>query len=134
MDASARSSRRYLDFVFLGQGAYGMVAAARAYFDRDVAELDLPQAALLAGLIQAPSRLDPYDAPGAGEGSPRRGPRAHVPREADRRRRRARRPIATPIALRRPRPSYGTRVPWYTEQVRALIASALPDELRAVAS
>ena len=31
----------YLDFVFLGEGAYGMAAAARAYFDRDVGELDL---------------------------------------------------------------------------------------------
>jgi len=53
----------YLDFVFLGQGAYGMVAGARAFFDRDVGDLDLPQAALLAGLIQAPSRLDPYKNP-----------------------------------------------------------------------
>ena len=55
----------YLDFVFLGQGAYGMAAAARAYFDRDVGELDLAQAALLAGLIQAPSRLDPFHHPEA---------------------------------------------------------------------
>jgi len=31
----------YLDFVFLGEGAYGMAAAARAYFDRDVSQLDL---------------------------------------------------------------------------------------------
>jgi len=31
----------YLEFVFLGEGAYGMVAAARAYFDRDVGALDL---------------------------------------------------------------------------------------------
>src|SRR5690606_5479680 len=39
------------------------------------------------------------------------------------------RAAATPIALRRPAPSYGTRVPWYTEQVRGFVASALPDEL-----
>ncbi|HMG54965.1 MAG TPA: biosynthetic peptidoglycan transglycosylase, partial [Kofleriaceae bacterium] len=55
----------YLDFVFLGEGAYGMAAAARAYFDRDVTQLDLPQAALLAGLIQAPGRLDPFHHPAA---------------------------------------------------------------------
>ncbi len=55
----------YLSFVFLGQNAYGVAAAARAYFDRRVAELDLPQAALLAGLIQAPARLDPYRRPAA---------------------------------------------------------------------
>ena len=41
------------------------------------------------------------------------------------------RAAAAPIALRRPHPSYGTRVPWYTEQVRALVASALPGDARA---
>ncbi|HEY5920728.1 MAG TPA: biosynthetic peptidoglycan transglycosylase, partial [Kofleriaceae bacterium] len=53
----------YLNFVFLGQGAYGMASGARAYFDRPIAELELQQAALLAGLIQAPSRLDPFHHP-----------------------------------------------------------------------
>lgn len=118
----------YLDFVFLGQGAYGMVAAARAYFDRDVGELDLPQAALLAGLIQAPGRLDPYKNPtGAKQRRDEilaRMSRAHLIDDATRAR-----AIATPIALQRPRPSYGTRVPWYTEQVRAFIAGALPEDL-----
>lgn len=118
----------YLDFVFLGQGAYGVIAAARAYFDRDVGDLDLPQAALLAGLIQAPGRLDPY-----------RNPDAAKKRRDEVLARMARAKlidaaaleaaIATPIALRRPSPSYGTRVPWYTEQVRTFIASALPTEL-----
>jgi penicillin-binding protein 1A len=36
----------YLSFVFLGQGSYGMTAAARAYFDRELRDLDLPQAAI----------------------------------------------------------------------------------------
>ncbi|HSN26555.1 MAG TPA: biosynthetic peptidoglycan transglycosylase, partial [Kofleriaceae bacterium] len=53
----------YLDFVFLGEGAYGMQSAARAYFDRDVGSLDLAEAALLAGLIQSPGRLDPFHHP-----------------------------------------------------------------------
>jgi penicillin-binding protein 1A len=50
---------RYLNGVYLGAGAYGMSAAARTYFDKSVAELTLPEAALLAGLIQAPSRYNP---------------------------------------------------------------------------
>jgi penicillin-binding protein 1A len=50
---------RYLNSVYLGAGAYGMSAAARSYFDKSVAELTLPEAALLAGLIQAPSRSNP---------------------------------------------------------------------------
>ncbi len=118
----------YLDFVYLGQGAYGMVAAARAYFDRDVGDLDLPQAALLAGLIQAPGRLDPYhnptDAKKRRDEVLARMARAHLI-DADV----LAKTIATPIVLSRPHPSYGTRVPWYTEQVRAFIAEALPDEL-----
>lgn len=118
----------YLDFVFLGQGAYGMVAAARAYFDVDLGELDLPQAALLAGLIQAPGRLDPYRHPEAAKARRdevlARMARAHLIDEPTRTR-----AVATPITLHRPRPTYGTRVPWYTEQVRTFIASALPAEL-----
>jgi penicillin-binding protein 1A len=50
---------RYLNSVYLGNGAYGMAAAARMYFDKRPAELTLPEAAMLAGLIQAPSRNNP---------------------------------------------------------------------------
>lgn len=118
----------YLDFVFLGQGAYGVIAAARAYFDRDVGDLDLPQSALLAGLIQAPGRLDPYRNPDAAKKRRdevlARMARAKLIDAAA-----LRAAAATPIALHRPHPSYGTRVPWYTEQVRTFIASALPTEL-----
>jgi penicillin-binding protein 1B len=41
----------------------GMGEAARAYYDKDVRELNLPEAALLAGLIQRPSYLNPYRHP-----------------------------------------------------------------------
>jgi penicillin-binding protein 1A len=118
----------YLDFVFLGEGAYGMAAAARAYFDREVSELDLPEAALLAGLIQAPGRLDPFHHPAAARARRdevlARMARAHLIDAAAQAR-----AARAPITLARPHPSYGTRVPWYTEQVRALIAGALPAEL-----
>jgi 1A family penicillin-binding protein len=50
---------RYLNSVYLGSGAYGMAAAARMYFDKEMSQLTLPEAALLAGLIQAPSKYDP---------------------------------------------------------------------------
>jgi penicillin-binding protein 1A len=50
---------RYLNRVYLGAGAYGMPAAARLYFDKEPLELTLQEAALLAGLIQAPSRYNP---------------------------------------------------------------------------
>ena len=51
--------RRYLDGIYLGAGAYGMAAAARLYFDEEPRDLTLAQAAMLAGLIQAPSQFNP---------------------------------------------------------------------------
>ena len=52
----------YLNQIFLGRNAYGVQAAARAYFDKDVAELTLPEAAYLAVLPKAPSNYDPIRA------------------------------------------------------------------------
>lgn len=49
----------YLSRVYFGAGAYGIEAAAQRYFDRPARELSLAQAALLAGLVKAPSRLNP---------------------------------------------------------------------------
>jgi penicillin-binding protein 1A len=49
----------YLNLIYLGNGAYGVGAAAQEYFGKDVADLDLAEAALLAGLPQAPSRYSP---------------------------------------------------------------------------
>ena len=58
---------RYLNSVYLGAGAYGMSAAARMYFDKGLPDLTLAEAALLAGLIQAPSRYDPFRNLGAAQ-------------------------------------------------------------------
>ncbi|MDR3569082.1 MAG: PBP1A family penicillin-binding protein [Syntrophobacteraceae bacterium] len=49
----------YLNQIYLGSGAYGVEAAARTYFDEHASELDLAQAALLAGLPRAPNRFSP---------------------------------------------------------------------------
>ena len=53
--------QEYLNWIYFGARAYGVEAAAQQYFDTSVSNLTLPQSALLAGLIQAPSRLNPYD-------------------------------------------------------------------------
>jgi len=47
-----------------GQTAYGVAAASQMFFDKPVSTLDLPQAALLAGLPQAPSEYNPFLDPG----------------------------------------------------------------------
>lgn len=50
----------YLNSVFYGNLAYGAEAASRTYFSRSARTLTLPQAALLAGLTQAPTTYDPF--------------------------------------------------------------------------
>ena len=50
---------RYLNTIYFGRGAYGVQAAAHAYFDKDVQQLGLPESALLAGLIRGPEEADP---------------------------------------------------------------------------
>lgn len=49
----------YLNRVYLGAGAYGVDAAARRYFGKPAAEVNLAEAAMLAGLLKAPSRYAP---------------------------------------------------------------------------
>jgi len=52
---------RYLNSVYLGAGATGMPAAARIYFNKDIDALNLPESAMLAGLLRAPSQWNPID-------------------------------------------------------------------------
>lgn len=51
---------RYLNTVYLGNGAYGVEAAAEIYFGKKVSQIDLTEAALLAGLIKNPTGYDPF--------------------------------------------------------------------------
>ncbi len=51
----------YLNQIYLGEGAYGVEAAAQTYFAKHAAELSLSEIALLAGLPQAPSRYSPRE-------------------------------------------------------------------------
>jgi len=56
---------RYLNAIFMGEGAYGVGAAALRYFGKPVGNLTLGESALLAGLINSPIRYNPYDHPEA---------------------------------------------------------------------
>ena len=53
----------YLNQIYLGQGAYGVQAAAENYFGKSVGELSLAECAVLAGMPQAPSRYSPVRNP-----------------------------------------------------------------------
>jgi len=54
---------RYLNIVYFGEGAYGIQSAAQRYFSVNAADLTLPQAAMLAGLVQSPTGDDPITNP-----------------------------------------------------------------------
>jgi penicillin-binding protein 1A len=58
---------RYLSVIYLGEGAYGVGAAVETYFRKPVAELTLSEAALLAGVIPAPSDFSPRVDPALAE-------------------------------------------------------------------
>ncbi|MFF4658096.1 transglycosylase domain-containing protein [Streptomyces sp. NPDC001381] len=51
----------YLNITFFGEQAYGVEAASQRYFSTHAKDLTLPQAALLAGIVQSPSRYDPVN-------------------------------------------------------------------------
>lgn len=53
----------YLNKVYFGHGLYGIEAAARGYFGKSARDVSVDEAALLAGLIQAPSAYDPTERP-----------------------------------------------------------------------
>ena len=85
----------YLNSVYFGEGAYGVWRASERYFGVSPRSLDLAQASLLAGLIQAPSAYDPFRDPAlararqvevlramVGDRLPDRGGGGHRPRPA----------------------------------------------------
>jgi membrane peptidoglycan carboxypeptidase len=51
----------YLNITFFGQQAYGIEAAAQRYFSKSAKDLNIPESALLAGIVQSPSRYDPVN-------------------------------------------------------------------------
>ena len=58
----------YLNRVYFGGGAYGIEAASQRYFDKSARELTLGEAALIAGLLKAPSKYSPAVSPAAARG------------------------------------------------------------------
>ncbi|MFJ9408769.1 transglycosylase domain-containing protein [Streptomyces sp. NPDC101393] len=55
--------QNYLNITFFGQQSYGIEAAAQRYFSKHAKDLSLEESALLAGIVQSPSRYDPVNDP-----------------------------------------------------------------------
>ncbi|MFH8991661.1 transglycosylase domain-containing protein [Streptomyces sp. NPDC017940] len=56
-----RILKNYLNITYFGQQAYGVEAASQRYFSKHADDLELQEAALLAGIVQSPSRYDPVN-------------------------------------------------------------------------
>ena len=110
----------YLNHIYFGAGTYGISAASHAFFDVEPGSLSLAQAALLAGLPQAPSRYDPVRHPEAARRRQRyvldRMLAAGFITPAEHARARD-----EPMAISsRPRVSFDA-APWYVQHVRTLL-------------
>jgi penicillin-binding protein 1A len=65
--SKAQILEMYLNRVYFGSGSYGVEAASQRYFGKSARDVTLSEAALLAGLLKAPSRLSPARDPKAAE-------------------------------------------------------------------
>ncbi|MBF0615116.1 MAG: PBP1A family penicillin-binding protein [Magnetococcales bacterium] len=110
----------YFNQIYMGAGAYGMGAAAHAYFARDVSELTLGQMALLAGLPKAPSYYSPWRDPEKAKARQklvlnRMADLGMITAEE------AAEAAETPLNLVRPKESLEQIAPYYLEHVRRTI-------------
>jgi penicillin-binding protein 1A len=116
---------RYLNTVYFGDGAYGIVAASETFFDRRLKSLNLPQSALLAAMIKSPSFYNPRSHPRharvrrnyildrmveLGRISPRRGARAK----------------RAPLGVISKPPQITTREPYFVEAVKREVLEQRP--------
>jgi penicillin-binding protein 1A len=110
----------YLNQVYFGAHAYGAEAAAQTYFSTPAAKLDLAQAALIAGLPQAPSIFDPFQRPE--QALARRNDVLAAMRDADYISESAyQAAVGEPLALKRGRIYTRIREPFFFSYVRELL-------------
>lgn len=114
----------YLNDVYFGEGAYGVQAASERYFGKSVSQISLPQAALLAGIVNAPSYYDPLIHPTPALARRNlvlaRMARLHYISPAQ-----ARAAQTTPLNLNAAAP-LGDRAPFFTEFITQELQSADP--------
>lgn len=118
----------YLNTIYLGHGAYGVQAASRKYFGKDVWDLTLPEAAMIAALPPAPNEISPFIHP---ETARRRRNRVldrmveqgYIGREE------AERAKAQPIYVTRAKRSRTRIAPYFVEYVKSQLLSLYGPDL-----
>jgi penicillin-binding protein 1A len=116
----------YCNRVYLGHGHWGVEAAARYYFDKAASDLELHQAALLAGLIQAPERLTPHRHPDRAT-SRRNHVLERMVIEGVLDRESAEKAKKAPLDVVEPRPT-ATPAPYFVEDVRRWLVRQYGDD------
>jgi penicillin-binding protein, 1A family len=107
----------YLNQIYLGHGSYGVQAAARNYFRKNVWDLTLPEMATIAGLPQAPSDYDPVDRPKAA--LDRRSYVLNRMRDVDEiSSQQEQEALRTPLVAQPILDRFRLRAPYFTEEVR----------------
>ena len=105
---------KYLNTVYLGEGAYGVQSAAQTYFSTDAVDLSLAQSVLLASLIAAPNHFDPFVHPESAYG--RRNVVLRAMRSQQMIEPRAyRTAVSEPIVLRRGEPAERYPFPYFVD-------------------
>lgn len=114
----------YLNLSFLGHGSFGVQAAARRYFDRNVWELSVAEHAMLAGLLRAPTRYSPIDHPQAAQQRRdvvlRKMVEVGALQGAE-----AAKLVGTPVVLKQHRDNAQDVAPYFVNQVRKELIAAL---------
>ncbi|MFZ5476288.1 MAG: penicillin-binding protein 1A [Myxococcota bacterium] len=110
----------YLNQIYLGSGAYGVEAAARVYFGKHVEELDVAEAAMIAGLPQRPSDYSPHRHFEKAKGRQEYAlgqmvDNGYLTREE------ADAALAKPLDIVERRNEFLLQAPWFTEHIRRYI-------------
>lgn len=119
----------YLNRVYLGSGTYGVDAASLTYFGKSVRAVNLREAAILAGLLRAPSRYSPLRDPSLAMQRARTVLAAMVDAEFITQSQKAAAEAVTPMPAHKPGAGGDGRyfADWITEQVAALLADTAQD-------
>src|SRR3989454_648752 len=126
--SKAQILEAYLNRIYYGNQAYGVEAAAQTYFGKQASQLSLPEAALLAGLPQAPTALDPFSNLSGARARQRIVLDAMV-KAGEITRARARSASAQQLTLRKPSTADDVRAPGFVHWVAAQLEKTYGPEL-----
>lgn len=117
----------YLNRIYLGNGSYGVAAAAQTYFSKSLNELTTPERAMIAGMPQAPTRYNPVRNPKAAQARRdivvrRMEDENYITKEE------ADAAVAAPLGLKVSPLKQGDDAPHFAEYIRQLIAKKYGEE------